>query len=98
RQLVSRGETERRIEFLPSMIEEASALVLSSVAPLAVRLKFEFDDSARRVWVNRVQIQQVIVNLVRNAVEAMANQERREVALATRALNDETIEIAVADI
>src|SRR5258705_12461953 len=98
RQLVSRGEQERRMESLPSMIEEASALVLSSIAPLAARLRFEFDDSARDVLVNRVQIQQVIVNLIRNAFEAMADQERREVPLSTRALDSKTIEIAVADI
>jgi PAS domain S-box-containing protein len=97
RQLVSRGETERRIEVLPSMIEEAGALVLSSISPLAVRLRFDFDGNARDVFVNRVQIQQVIVNLIRNAYEAMADQESREVTLATRALEDETIEIAVAD-
>lgn len=98
RQLVSRGETERRIEVLPSMIEEASALALSSIAPQAVRLRFEFDDCARDVLVNRVQIQQVIVNLIRNAYEAMADQETREVTLATSALDDETIEVVVADI
>jgi signal transduction histidine kinase len=63
-----------------------------------VRLRFEFDDNARRVSVNRVQIQQVIVNLIRNAVEAMVDREPREVTLTTRALDDETIEIAVADI
>src|ERR1700733_1059900 len=97
RQLVSRDETERRIEDLPSMIEEASAFVLNSVTPPALRLRFKFDDKALEVWVNRVQIQQVIVNLVRNASEAMANQEPREVTLATKALDD-VIEIAVADI
>ena len=98
RQLVSRDETERRIEALPSMIEEASALVLSSIAPVAVRPRFEFDDSARDVLVNRVQIQQVIVNLIRNAFEAMADQEPQEVTVTTRVLDSETIEIAVADI
>jgi PAS domain S-box-containing protein len=98
RQLVSRSETERTNEALPAMIEEASALVLSSIAPLAVRLRFKYDDSVRRVSVNRVQIQQVIVNLLRNAVEAMTDQEPREVTLTTTALDDETIEIAVADI
>ena len=97
RQLVSGGETERRIELLPSMIEEASTLALSSIAPLAARLRFEFDGNARDVFVNRVQIQQVIVNLIRNALEAMAHQESREVTLATRALENERIEIAVAD-
>jgi YD repeat-containing protein len=98
RQLVSRSETKRTNEALPAMIEEASALVLSSTAPLAVRLRFKYDDSARRVSVNRVQIQQVIVNLLRNAVEAMTDQEPREVTLTTTALDDETVEIAVADI
>jgi C4-dicarboxylate-specific signal transduction histidine kinase len=98
RQLVSRGETERRIEVLRPMIEEASALALSSIAPLTVRLRFEFDDSARDVWVNRVQIQQVVVNLIRNAFEAMTDREPREVTLTTRVLDDETVEIAVADI
>src|SRR6202790_1134682 len=71
RQLVSGSETERRIEALPSMIEEASGLVLKSIAPVALRLKFEFDDGARTVMVNRVQIQQVIVNLIRKRFEAM---------------------------
>jgi PAS domain S-box-containing protein len=98
RQLVSRADTERQMESLPSMIEEAIALVLSSIAPLAGRMRFEFDDRAGDVWVNRVQIQQVIVNLIRNAFEAMADQEPREVTLATRALDDGTIEITVADI
>jgi two-component system sensor kinase FixL len=50
RQLVNRSETERRIEELSSMIEEASSLVLNSIAPLALRVMFEFDDNARYVW------------------------------------------------
>ena len=98
RQFLARNESERRIEVLPSMIEEASALALSSIAPLTVRLRFEFDDSARGVLVNRVQIQQVIVNLIRNAFEAMADQKFREVTLATRTVGDGTVEVAVADI
>ena len=98
RQFLARNESERRTEVLPSMIEEASALALSSIAPLTVRLRFEFDDSARGVLVNRVQIQQVIVNLIRNAFEAMADQKFREVTLATRTVGDGTVEVAVADI
>jgi signal transduction histidine kinase len=48
--------------------------------------------------VDRVQIQQVLVNLIRNSFEAMADQDQREVTLATRLLDNDTIEIAVADI
>src|SRR3981189_56633 len=49
RLLVSKSETEKRVELLPSMIEEASTLALSSIAPLAARLRFEFDGKARDV-------------------------------------------------
>jgi PAS domain S-box-containing protein len=98
RQLGSRGETEKRTEVLVSLIEEAGALVLSGMAPHEVRLDLELDGGARIVLVNRVQIQQVIINLIRNAFEAMADQEPRQVTLSTRALDDDTIEIAIADI
>jgi C4-dicarboxylate-specific signal transduction histidine kinase len=98
RQLGSRGETEKRTEVLASLIEEAGALVLSGMAPQEVRLDLELDGGARIVLVNRVQIQQVIINLIRNAFEAMADQEPRQVTLSTRALDDDTIEIAIADI
>lgn len=99
RQLVSMGETEKRTEALASLIEEAGALVLRGIAPQEVRLALELDDDgARIVLVNRVQIQQVIINLIRNAFEAMADQEPRQVTLSTRALDDGMIEIAIADI
>jgi PAS domain S-box-containing protein len=98
RQFVSLDETERRIEALPSMIEESGALALSSAAPLAARLTFDFDDQAADVFVNRVQIQQVLINLIRNAFEAMVDQEWREITLATRVLGDGMVEVAVSDI
>jgi signal transduction histidine kinase len=98
RQFVSLDETERRTEALPPMIEEAVALALSSVAPLAAHPNFEFDDKATDVFVNRDQIQQVLVNLVRNALEAMAGQDQREMTLATRVLDDGMIEVTVVDI
>jgi two-component system, LuxR family, sensor kinase FixL len=98
RQFVAGGEAERRAEALPSMIEEAGGLVLSGIAPRALRFNFEFDNRAQHVLVNRIQIQQVTVKLIRNAIEAMADQELREVTLATRALDNDMIEVAVADI
>jgi C4-dicarboxylate-specific signal transduction histidine kinase len=98
RQFATLDEIERRVEALPSMIEQAGALALSSVAPLTAHLSFDFDGKATEVLVNRVQIQQVLVNLIRNAFEAMADQDRREVTLATRVLPNTMIEITVTDI
>jgi PAS domain S-box-containing protein len=98
RQLVSRGEAEKQPEALALLIEEASTLVLSGIAPQEIQLGLELDDHAQTVVVNRVQIQQVIINLIRNAYEAMAGQEPRQVILSTRPLDDGMIEIAIADI
>ncbi|TYL96368.1 GHKL domain-containing protein [Bradyrhizobium rifense] len=98
RQFVGTDEKERRTETLSLMIEEAGELALSSAAPPGANLKFELDARATHAFINRVQIQQVLVNLIRNALEAMADQEQREVTLATRVVGDGMIEVTVADV
>jgi two-component system, LuxR family, sensor kinase FixL len=49
------------------------------------------------VWVDKIQIQQVLLNLMRNAIEAMEGSARRVMAVATKALDPETVEVAVID-
>jgi signal transduction histidine kinase len=94
---LTRGEAEKRIEDVVSMIEDASKLALAGSDTLGVNIRFGFDPSASRVLVDRTQIQQVLINLMRNAVEAMAASDRRELEVKTLLLDDETIEIAVVD-
>jgi PAS domain S-box-containing protein len=98
RRFVTLGDMERRNETLPSMIEEAGALVLSGVSGITARLYFAFDENAAEVFVSRIQIQQVLVNLIRNAFEAMANQTRQEVTLTTKFLGGGMTEIVVSDV
>jgi two-component system sensor kinase FixL len=83
RDFIGRGETERRIESLSKLIEEASALALVGVKELGVRVTMRFDPKADRVVADRVQIQQVVINLLRNAIDAMrgAPAPRLEVRL-----------------
>ena len=69
RDFVSRGESERRAENLSKLVEEASALALVGVKD--VHIRFELDPTAE-VLADKVQIQQVLINLMRNAMEAMA--------------------------
>lgn len=97
RELVSAGETERRVESLVTLIEEASTLALTGVEAKGVRVRFRFDPKAEHVFADRIQIQQVLVNLTRNSLEAMAQSKRRELEVTTVLLDDETVEIAVAD-
>jgi PAS domain S-box-containing protein len=97
RDFVSSGETERRVESVVTMVEEASGLALTGAGAIGVRVGFCFDPDAGRAFVDRIQIQQVLVNLMRNALEAMATSKRRELEVTTTLLDGETVEIAVAD-
>jgi PAS domain S-box-containing protein len=96
RTFVSRGETERRVENVVTMIEESTVLAVIGTEA-GVRTSFHFDPKAERVFADRVQIQQVLVNLMRNAVEAMAGCGRRQLQVRTALLDDQTVEIAIVD-
>jgi two-component system, LuxR family, sensor kinase FixL len=85
RQFVGKGETDRRIESLNKLVEEALALALVGARQTGVRVTLELDPGLPPVVVDSVQIQQVVLNLVRNAVEAMETVKRRELTIATRA-------------
>jgi PAS domain S-box-containing protein len=97
RDFVRRGETERRMESVVTMVEEASTLALTAAAVSGVQVRFSFDPSAMRVLADRIQIQQVLVNLMRNAIEAMAESTRRELVVTAALLDAETVEIGVGD-
>ena len=49
------------------------------------------------VFVDKIQIQQVLVNLIRNAIEAMQNSVRRELTVSTHSAVDDMVVIRVAD-
>jgi len=97
RDFVERGEVEKRVEDLPLMIEEASALGLIGARERGVRAFFHLDPSATPVLVDRVQIQQVLVNLMRNAVEAMAGSIVRDLTVFTKTLPKGFVRVSVAD-
>jgi two-component system sensor kinase FixL len=97
RGLMSRGESDKRVEHLPTLIEEACALVLTGSEGIQFDTHFASHPEASHVSVDRIQVQQVLVNLIRNAVEAMAESERRLLRVTTEVVADDFVEIAVAD-
>lgn len=96
RDLVSRGKVSVQVEHLPRLIEEACVLAFVDADALGIRHSLALDPKAAWVKVDRIQIQQVLINLVRNAVEAMAQSPRREVTIAARPAGT-MVEIEVAD-
>jgi two-component system sensor kinase FixL len=97
RQFVSRGESDRHVESLPKLVEEASALALVGVKETGVRVRFAFDPRIDFVVVDKIQIQQVILNLMRNAIEAMQETVRRELEVSTIEQPDAMVEVRVTD-
>jgi two-component system sensor kinase FixL len=97
RELVERGETSRRPESVAKLLEEASALALVGAGPLGIRVAYDLDVRAAYVVVDKIQIQQVVLNLIRNALEAMADSPRRELTLASAIGKDGMVEISIVD-
>lgn len=97
RDFVARGESDRRVESLKKLVEEAGALALVGAKEHGVRVNFRLDPLIDRVIVDRVQIQQVILNLIRNAIEAMEGLPRRELVISTEPVDDHMVAVSIAD-
>jgi len=98
RDFVARGESEREIESLSKLVEEASALALIGAKEHGVRVSYQFDPRVDLVLADKIQIQQVILNLIRNAIDAMVDWPRRELSITTDlGAGDNFARVSVAD-
>lgn len=97
RDFISRGESERRIESLQRLITEASALALVGAGDQNVEVDVRLDPVADLVLVDRIQIQQVLLNLIRNAIEAMEDSPVRRLLIYSEREASGLIRITVAD-
>lgn len=97
REFVARGEVNKRIEDLPRIVNEASALALVGSREQGVETSVDLDPDATPVLADRVQIEQVLINLMRNAMEAMASCEVRRLSIRSRLLDPTVVELVVAD-
>jgi two-component system sensor kinase FixL len=97
REFVARGETEKQPENISKLVEEASALALVGAREVGIKTVFRFSSHTDTVMVEKVQIQQVLLNLMRNAIEAMQDSERKELLVTTSVPNGDKITVSVAD-
>lgn len=83
RGFAQRGEIERQPEDINEIVREAVRLSLGGVTFRDVEVSFELTENLPRVAVDRIQIQQVIVNLMRNAIDALLDGAQHVVDIST---------------
>ncbi len=99
RDFLAKSETEMRAESLTKTVREAVDLVLFGTAQFGIKLSYDLDPAADMVFADRIQVQQVMVNLLRNAVDALREQPTgaREIVIASRRVADGMNELSVSD-
>ncbi|NIJ15390.1 PAS domain-containing sensor histidine kinase [Sphingobium vermicomposti] len=97
RDFVARGEVEKTIESLPKLINEAAAFGLLGANEKSIQTRMDIDHDAASVLVDKIQIQQVLVNLIRNAVEAMGESVQRLLTIRTVPDQPGFVRVTVAD-
>ena len=97
RDFMGQGDNQRRIEDLPRLVSEANALALVGTREHGIEVRVSLDPAADSVIVDRVPIQQVLFNLIRNAIEAMEKTKVRLLTISTRAGGDGFATISIED-
>jgi two-component system sensor kinase FixL len=97
REFVSRGEVNKTVEDLANLISEASALALVGSREKGIKSQFDYAPDATPVLADRVQIQQVLINLMRNAIEAMEGCPERRLSVRTELVDPHTVQVSVTD-
>jgi two-component system sensor kinase FixL len=98
RGFIRKGETEHRLEDLNKVVEEATALGLVGAKESGVSVRWALHPEPLPAVVDKVQIQQVVFNLVRNSIEAMAEfPPPRDLKVSTRLTDPGTAQVSVKD-
>jgi len=97
RQFVEKGTTEHRPEDINKVVEEASALALVGAKETGIRVSLALSAELPPVAIDKIQVQQVVLNLVRNAVEAMTQSSERRLVITTERTGDDMVSVSVND-
>lgn len=97
RDYISRGDVDRKPESLTQLVSEASVLAMIGAGERGIEIEVRLDSACDQVLVDRIQIQQVILNLVRNAFEAMDDSPDRRVQISSCREEAGKIRVTIAD-
>lgn len=97
RDFISYGDAERRTESLQRLVTEANALALVGTREHGIEVQVQLNPKADEVFVDRIQIQQVLVNLIRNAIDAMVDSPVRSLTIRTNPEPRDFVSVSIED-
>lgn len=97
REFIGRGDVERHVASFEGLLKDAIALALIDGQGSDVTVETRLDPAADRVLVEPIHVQQVLVNLLRNAVEAMRGSRNKRIEISSKKRDDGFVEVMIAD-
>src|SRR3990167_5916886 len=84
---------------LNSLIRETTSLIKNDLLQSKTKIDFDFDKKIPCVFIDKIQVQQVLLNLIQNAIESMNEHHTEDkcIHIQTRFISHETIEITMND-
>ena len=96
RELVRKQPTAKRLYDINKVVDEACAVAFIGAESAGINVVTDFDPGAGSALLDRTQIQQVVINLIRNAIDAMGDSGTKKLTITTRKAG-QLIEVKVAD-
>lgn len=97
RDLATRGGTLQKPESLSAMIGEVDFIISLMAREANARIVYDLYKGDDTVVADRIQIQQLVVNLARNGIEAVTKYPNRQISISTRLENDNQLVTTVED-
>ena len=102
RRFITRGAIEKEPIAVNEVVRDAVRLALIGAADQGILTTFELADDLPEITADRIQLQQVLVNLIRNGIEAMLESQAEldgdlRLMIATSRCEDGAVRISVAD-
>jgi two-component system sensor kinase FixL len=97
RSFVGKGRVQPETQDLAATIADAGVLMLPLAQQRGVAIEFKLEPRAQWVTADAVQVQQVLINLIRNAIEAIGDAPVRHITVTTTVVSSDEIEVKVED-
>ncbi|PYY13866.1 MAG: hypothetical protein DMG61_11920 [Acidobacteria bacterium] len=98
RQLFSKGNAQRELVDMNEVIREMHVMLRNEANQYSVSIRLDCAADLPRIMADRVQLQQVLMNLMLNGIDAMkAVNAHRELAIRSQQVDDGTLQISISD-